>query len=327
MKCVKVPKKKAESVKKKLIESNNFNFEYIPLVENDYVYFPIKFKTDLPVVEKELKKIEKKPTSLKEVLKNKVPEDLIPKGFEVVGDIAIIEIPEEIKNYESLIGKTLLSLHKNIKVVAKKASHYEGQFRTRKLKIIAGENRKETIHKENNVRLKLNPETCYFSPRLSTERRRIIDLIQPNEIILVMFSGVGPYPITIAKNTQAKEIIGVEINPDAHKYAEENLKLNKVKNVKLYNGDVNEVVPKLNKKFDRILMPLPKTAEEFLPLALEVSHTGTIIHMYDFLHEKDIPDKVIEKVKNVIPKAKILNIVKCGQYSPGKFRVCIDFSV
>jgi tRNA (guanine37-N1)-methyltransferase len=330
MKIIKVKKKHAESIRKKLIAENNLDNNYLPLAEGNYVYFAVKRSDGYDLSKKELKKRTVETNNLRSLLKEKIDKkyhESLPSGFEVIGDIAIIEVPEELNKFEKVIGKTLLSLHKNIKVVVKKAGHFEGQFRTRKVKVIAGEDRKETIHKENNCRIKLNPETCYFSPRLSTERRRIIDLVRDNETILVMFSGVGPYPITIAKNTGAKEIIGIEINPEAHRYAEENLKLNKVKDVSLYLGDVREIVPKLNKKFDRILMPLPKTAEEFLDVALLVSKKGTIIHMYDFLHEKDIPNLVIKKIKEKIPKAKIINVVKCGQYSPGKFRVCADFEI
>ena len=69
-----------------------------------------------------------------------------------------------------------------------------------------------------------------------------------------MFSGSGVYPVVISKNTKAKEIYGIEINPIAHKYAEENIKLNKLKNIKLFCGDVKKTIPKLNRKFDRIFL-------------------------------------------------------------------------
>jgi len=335
MKTVKILKKEAEKVRQLLISLDMIHNGYIPETDKDHLFIPIKkvteeIKNKFNIVEKELKKLVKEETKLIDVLKKELKEELhslIPSSFEIIGDIAIIEIPKKLESKEKLIGESLLKIQKNIKVVAKKAGQYEGEFRTRKLKIIAGENRKETIHKENNSRLKLNVETCYFSPRLSTERRRIIDMINPDEEILVMFSGIGPYPITIARNTEAKEIVGIEINPNAHKYAEENIKLNKVKNVILYNGDVRDIVPKLKKKFDRIIMPLPKTADEFLPTVLDISRPGTIVHIYDFLHESEIPNLAIEKVKNYIPKANIKEVVKCGQYSPGKFRICVDFEI
>lgn len=267
---------------------------------------------------------------LKEALRKKLTKkqiSLVPKSFDIVGDILIFsDFPDALKKKEKVIADVALKLFKNVNVVAKKSEFHGGVFRTKKVKILGGAKRKTTEHIENKVRLKLNIETCYFSPRLSNERLRVAKLVKPNELVLVMFSGVGPYPLTIAKNSKAKEVYGVEINPAAHKFAEENVKLNKVRNVQLFLGDVKKVVPKLKKKFDRILMPLPKSAEEFLDVALKAAKKGTMIHFYDFLFEKDF-NQAGGKIKKHCKKCKILRTVKCGQYSPRKFRVCVDFKV
>ncbi|GAG38880.1 unnamed protein product, partial [marine sediment metagenome] len=178
---------------------------------------------------------------------------------------------------------------------------------------------------------KLNVENCYFSPRLSNERKRIADLVKNNEEILLMFSGVAPYPLVIAKNSNPKTIYAVEINPKAHKYAVENIKLNKLENkIKLFKGDVRKIIPKLNKKFNRIAMPLPKGGENYLDLALKKIKNKGIIHFYDFLHENQF-DEAVEKIdlacKKAKKKYKIIRLVKCGQFGPGIFRICVDFKV
>ncbi len=272
--------------------------------------------------------------TLKEELKNKLTKkqiDLIPSSFDIVGDLAIFsDFPKELKNKETLIAEALLKLNKHIKVILKKTKKYSGKFRTPKLKIIAGEKRKETELKENNVRLKLNPEKAYFSVRLATERKRINQLIRPKESVLVMFSGIAVYPLNISKNTKAKEIYAIEINPDAHKYAQENLALNKAKNIKLFLGDVRKVVPKINKKFDRILMPLPRGAENYLNITLKAAKKNAIIHFYDFLHESEFSkaqEKIEKACKQAKKKYKILNLVKCGQFGPGIYRICVDFRI
>ncbi|MEA3378301.1 MAG: class I SAM-dependent methyltransferase family protein [Nanoarchaeota archaeon] len=335
MEAIKVKKQDAEKARKFLMKENYINNRYKIKKSGSHILFPIKkitkkIKAKFKIVEKELEEINKKEKNLIDILYGKLSKeflDNLPKSMDIIGDIAIVEIPDNLKGKEAIIGNAILKLHKNLKVVAKKAGLYSGEFRVRKLKIIAGENRKETLHKENYIKLKVNPETCYFSPRLATERHRIFNQVKPKENILVMFSGVGPYPISIAKNSNAKNIIGIEINPKAHKYAEQNIELNKIKNVKVYLGDVKDIVPKLKEKFDRIIMPLPKTADTFLAAALAVAKKGTIIHLYDFLHETEIPDKAIKKIKRYVKKFKILEVVKCGQYSPGKYRICIDFKL
>src|SRR3989338_6203698 len=271
--------------------------------------------------------------NLKFYLKNKLTNKelkLVPSSFDVVVDIMIFsDFPKELAKKEKLICSKILENYHHIKTILKKTKKYSGRFRIPKLKIIAGEKRKETIHKENNVLIKLDVEKVYFSPRMSSERKRIADLIKPNESVLVMFSGAAPYPLVIAKNTKCKEVYGIEINPTAHKYALENVKKNRLENrIKLFLGDANRIMPKLNKKFDRILMPLPKGGENFLDLSLKYIKNKGIIHFYDFLHENEFY-KAEEKVRSECKKSKkefkILEIVKCGQYSPGFYRVCADF--
>jgi len=266
---------------------------------------------------------------------------LIPRSFDVVGDILIFsEIPEKLRKKKKQVGEWMIKRHKNVNVVCEKIKEYSGTFRTPTLKILAGEKRKETIYIEHGCRFKLNVEKVYFSPRLSTERKRIYQQIKKGESVLIMFSGVAPYVVVIAKNSKAKEVYGIEINPTAHKYAKENVKLNKLdigvgkgKNgkVKLYLGDVKKVLPKINKKFDRIVMPLPKTAEEFLDAALKKVKKKGIIHFYDFQEKKDIPkvskDIVVDACKKAGRKISVVKVVKCGQYGPRKYRICVDFRI
>ncbi|MBD3164938.1 class I SAM-dependent methyltransferase family protein [Candidatus Woesearchaeota archaeon] len=251
----------------------------------------------------------------------------MPTSFDVVGDILIFsDFPEELNKKEKIIGETILNNFKNVRVVTKKVGKYGGKFRTPKLKIIAGNRRKETVHSENGIRVKLNVEKVYFSARLGHERERINKLVKKGENVLVMFSGCGVYCVNIAKNSEANEIYGVEINTIAHRYALENIELNKANNVNLFLGDVNMVLPKIRKRFDRVLMPLPKSAEDFLDIALTKVKKGGILHFYDFLHENDfgLSEK---KVKEAAKKARILNFTKCGQYGPGKFRICLDAKI
>ncbi|MBI2208044.1 class I SAM-dependent methyltransferase family protein [Candidatus Woesearchaeota archaeon] len=272
---------------------------------------------------------------LRDLLKGKLtPEELsiIPSSYDIVGSILIFsDFPKELAKKERIIGEALLKLHKSIKTVCKKTKKYSGKYRLPKLKIITGEKIKETIHKENNARLKLDVEKVYFSSRLSTERKRIFEQVKKNEDILVMFSGCGVYPITIARNANAKEIYGIEINPTAHKYALENLKLNKIDGkIKLFLGDVKKILLKINKKFDRILMPLPKGAENYLDLALSKINKNGIMHFYTFSEEGKY-EPIIKTIKKECEKqenkCKILRIVKCGQFSPRINRICVDFRV
>ncbi len=269
---------------------------------------------------------------LRELLKSRLSEQemaFLKSSYDIIGSIAIMEIPEELKNKGRVIAESLMSIQKNVKTVLKKAGMHEGEFRTQKLKHVAGKRTKETEVKENNVRLRLDVEKVYFSPRLSTERKRISELVKEGESVLVMFSGCAPYVCVIARNSGAKEVYGVEINPAGHEYGLENLRINKITNARLLNGDVRKVVPGLKKKFDRIIMPLPRGAEGFLNTALGAAKKGAVIHFYDFEDSKDIPDRAFEKIKGACAQAgRKCNIIgwrKCGQYSPRRYRIVVDF--
>ena len=263
--------------------------------------------------------------NLKDALKNKISEEEIPTSFNIIGNIAVFsKLPDNAKK-QKLIANMLLKLNKNIKTVLLKVKQFSGEYRLPKFKILAGKKTKEALYKENNSQFKLDLEKCYFSPRLANERLRIAKQVKFNETILVMFSGIAIYPIVISRNSKAKEIYGIEINPVAHKYALENLMSNKIINIKLFKGDVKKIIPRIKLKFDRIIMPAPKNAEEYLSLIKNKIKKSTIIHFYDFSQEKDFPKQSINKIKKVFKKIKILNNVKCGAYAPYVSRICIDF--
>ncbi len=247
-------------------------------------------------------------------------------SFDMIGTIAVLEIPKGLEKKGKLMARSLLASHKNIKTVMKKAGGHTGTYRLQKLTHIAGERTTETLHRENGVSIKLDIRKVYFSPRLATERLRIARKIKEGEEILAMFAGCGPYPLVIAKNSKAKKIVAVEINPLAVKYADENIKLNKITNISNIKGDVKKVVPTLKKKFDRVIMPLPKGAETFLPQAIAAVKKRGMLHFYDFLKEGEIPEKGIEKIEKALKgkKYKIEEVVRCGQLAPRAYRVCFD---
>jgi len=271
---------------------------------------------------------------IKELFKNKLSKkerELIPSAFDVVGSILIFsDFPKELIKKEKMIAEVIIQELKQVTTVCKKTNKYSGKYRTPSLKIIGGDKTKEVLHHENGVRLKLDVEKVYFSPRLATERLRVAKLVKPREDVLVMFSGCAPYPCVIAKNSKAKSIIGVEINPIAHGYGLENLVLNKLDNVGLMKGDAKRVLSTITKKFDRIIMPLPKTAEDFLEIALKHTKKGTIIHFYKFVNEAAINEEkdLIRTLCSLARKScRIQKVVKCGHFGPGVFRMSFDIKI
>ncbi|RLI98266.1 MAG: class I SAM-dependent methyltransferase family protein [Candidatus Aenigmatarchaeota archaeon] len=277
--------------------------------------------------------------SLKDILKNKLSEEelkLVPRSFDIIGSrekaVAIIEIPDQLKNKEKIIAEGIMKLHKNVKSVLKKVSGRKGIERLREYELIAGDENTEVIHKEYGYILKLDPRKVYFSPREATERQRIASKVKDGEKVLVMFCGIAPYCIAIAKKANVEKVYGIEINEAAHLYAKHNVRVNGLSHkVVLINGDVREVCPKLKEKFDRIVMPLPLGSETFLDLALKCVKRNGIIHFYSWGKEDNLFEngiKAIEKnVKKFKKRYEILEKRKVLPYAPKRWKVCIDFKV
>ncbi len=262
---------------------------------------------------------------LKEALRSKLTKkelESLRTSFDVIGHVAILEIPPELKEKEKLIAQTLIKIHKNIKTVCKKGSERKGVYRLRKLKKILG-NGYETIHKESGCRFKIDPRKAYFSVRESTERLKLAEEVKPKEKVLVLFSGIGPFGIVAAKKQPTCLVDMVEINPQACKYAEENIRLNKVEGrVKNYCGDIKKIHTKLG-KYDRIRMPLPETAYKYLDIAVKHCKKGGVIYLYCIMgkENEDIENEIKKHKLKVLEKRNVL------PYAPGVWKVCFELKV
>jgi len=247
-------------------------------------------------------------------------------AYEQIGDIAIIDRNQP-QAHE--VAKVLLKQNR-IKTVLQAETSVTGEYRTRTVSILAGEKRTETLYRENECRYLLDLSKVYFTPRLSTERMRIADRIKDGEKVVDMFAGVGPFSILIAKKFPSAHVIAIEMNPDAVRYLKENVKLNRVKNVKIIDGDARDAVKEISGA-DHIIMNLPHSAIEFLDVALGVLKNGGIIHFYAITHENDLFDGILKRIEEVagISGLQIVPLDKriVRPYAPYQFNICIDFQV
>ncbi len=332
---IKVPKKQAESVKQRLKAENIYARDYRPFHDEKFVYFPvIREVRGYESVEMEGEKIErvrKLRDLLSKILTEKELENLVT-SYDLIGNIAIIEIPEGLEKKEKQIADAILKTNKRLKVVAKKLGKIDTELRIRPLKVIAGENRTETIYTEHGCKMKLDAAKVYFSVRLSTERKRIAGLVKPGENILALFAGVGPFPLVISKKQPKTNIIAIELNPEGVRYMKENIELNKAKNITAEQGDARKIVLEKYQNFaDRILMPLPRSADKFLDVAIAGARNGCIIHIYNFAPIEnpydEIEKKIFREAKKAGVKVEILNKKIVRPYAPKIVQVVVDFKV
>ena len=168
-------------------------------------------------------------------------------SYDILGNIALVRFPENYKQKDKKkFAEKILKEQKGIRTVLEKVGKIKGRLRKLSTKFVLGENTKEVLYKENGCVFRFDIDKTYFSPRLSNERKEIAEQIRKGETVLVMFAGVAPFSIVIAKNSPAKKVYSNEINREANKYAELNIKLNKLKDkVELVNGDAKKIPLKL----------------------------------------------------------------------------------
>lgn len=278
--------------------------------------------------------------NLKSILKEKLPpQELegIIKSYDVIGDIAIVRVPENLRSRNPIIAEAIMQTHKHVRTVLRQASAVSGDFRLRQLEWIAGERKTKTLYKEFGCIFRVDLEHCYFSPRLSFERMRVARMVQSNEIVANIFAGVGSFSVLIAKYGRAKIVYSIDVNPSAIKFMQENVRLNRVQgHVVPIFGDAKQVlVGRLRNRVDRVVMPLPEKAYEYLDcVVMALRPRGGWIHYYDFEHasKKDNPvEKVKTKVSEKLQKLKVDSVVKFGRVvrhtGPNWYQIVLDIKI
>jgi len=250
-------------------------------------------------------------------------------SFDVLGDMALIEIPEALRKKSSRIARTLLDTSSSLKRVYEKVGTHSGKYRVEKTKWLAGVKDPVVIYTEWGCKFVVDPGKVFFNPRLSTERQRVASYVKKGQSVCVFFSGVGPYTVSLAKHTSLNRVYGIEWNPEAKKYAEENIVLNKVigRVVPIW-GDVNKV-PVLE-ECAHVVMPAPETATEHLDAAVNWCKVKGLIHFYTFVSSKNVPKQLKSTIQTHMPKEvkwKISFSRKVSDFSPSKQQWCVGIQV
>jgi len=271
---------------------------------------------------------------IRPVLQGKVPLELlekVPSRYQRVGDIILLRLPEELLPYKHEVGAALLEVFPNVKTVLRYVRGISGELRLPSVEIIAGEQKTETTHKENNCLYKLDVAKVMFSRDNKKERARIPALVKDGEIVVDMFAGIGYFTIPIARLANPKKIYAIELNPISVRYLKENLILNHIEaRVEVIEGDCRKIAPKLGPIADRVIMGYFPQTYEFLPFALKVlKPTGGIIHYHDIFKKEELFEKPISILKKIskengyhLKKVLYTGIVK--SYAPKTYHIVVD---
>lgn len=291
--CVVVPKMRAEPIRRKLMEKGILRKELQIRSDKKSVYFPISQRIDLgfPIETAEFKEAEEQVTDYRVLVD--MPDELrplLPSSYDTLGTIAIVKMADDVSPFAKQIGLAIIATQKSIRTVCQDAGVVD-QFRTRSVKVVAGDKTTETMHREYGLVFKIDVAKAFFSPRLATERDVVAKQVKPGEVVIDMFSGVGPFAIMIAKTRQPSVVYAIDVNPDAISLMKENIALNKVASVTPILGDARQEIAKLEKA-DRIIMNLPHQASDFIGDAVKALKPAGIIHYYEILEDPKLAERV-----------------------------------
>ncbi|WP_318785919.1 class I SAM-dependent methyltransferase family protein [Methanimicrococcus hacksteinii] len=271
-------------------------------------------------------------------------------AYEIIGDIAVLDDKSESDKSESdksesdknkpdniypadvsEIAAAILKAHSAVKTVLLSKGPISGEFRTRDLEFLAGVNKTETVHKEYGCKYKVDLARAYFTPRLSTERRRIVEQIKKGDTVIDMFAGVGPYSIFIAKQAAPTLVIANDKNEAAVELLNENIALNKVTNIEALNEDAAVLSEKYAGAGDHVIMNLPHNACDFLDTAVSLCKAGGVIHYYAMTSDDDLFDGSVELIRSAAEKQgrgiTVLERRNVRSYAPHQYNICLDVKI
>jgi tRNA (guanine37-N1)-methyltransferase len=290
------------------------------------------------IEEREFYERSQRSRTLTEAVKADLPSKLlafVPKSFDVIGRIAVIELPDELVPFGEIIGAGVLEICSSVRTVMAKAGVFSSDYRTRELRLIAGEDNSLTCYKEHGCTYQLDVRTVFFSSRLGHERLRIACQVKPGEKVVDMFAGVGPYSILVARKQPLSTVYAVDANPAAFNFLVSNILANRVLlSVRPMMGDIREVVNShLLGVADRLIMNLPGDALKFVDVACSsLSERGGVIHFYSFESAGNPHEAASAKLKRQIEDSgrelkSILAVRTVKEVAPCRFQVAIDACV
>jgi tRNA wybutosine-synthesizing protein 2 len=270
---------------------------------------------------------------IKKLLANQISPSLInkiPNKWEQVGDVVTIVILPELEGCKEKIGETFAEVL-NCKTVLRDIGGIKGELRKPDVEVIFGSKNTETIHKENGVKFKLDPQKIMFSSGNINERIRMANISAIKETVVDLFAGIGYFSLPLAVHGKVKKIYSCEKNPVSYNYLCENIALNNVTSVvEPLFGDNREIAPK--NVADRVIMGYIGNTASFLSTAFNcLKNSCGVIHFHDKFSEKNVPKMTMEKIKQEASKidrvAELLKYKQVKSYAPGISHFVFDIKV
>ncbi len=255
---------------------------------------------------------------------------MLPKKWEKIGDVLLIKLSDDLSPYHARIAKTYAAVL-NCRSVLLDLQDIKGAYREPHTRLIYGATCTETIHVENGVKYRLDPQKIMFSSGNKDERIRMASIAEPHEVIVDLFAGIGYFTLPIAVHSKPDTIYACELNPVAYNFLCENLTLNHVTDiVRPILGDNRTTAP--HDTADRVIMGYLFDTYRFLPTAFDViKRKAGVLHFHGVFPEKNIPDGPFKQIRTTADryqrKLQLLCWHAIKSYAPGVSHYVFDIWV
>ncbi len=295
---IRVPARQGEETRQALIRDGQIDLTLKPRRDGDALIFPLLLWCE----------------GAERCGFDAMPDRPVLPRHELVGGIAIMQ------EADPAGAAQILASHPSLHTVVCAQGEVSGEYRTRQYEVLAGDPTTRTQVTEHGHRFTVDLAGAYFSARLSTERQRILAETCDDELVLDMFSGVGPFAITIA--ARAALVVAADINPYAIELMLENINVNRTQNVLPVLADARRLSGILPWKFDRIVMNLPLAGTDFLPEAFSLCRHGGTIHFYALVSQVGEHNAHIRELGGEVALERMVR-----SYSPGQWHAVYDIVV
>ncbi|PSQ27412.1 SAM-dependent methyltransferase [Halobacteriales archaeon QS_9_67_15] len=317
--CVRVSREDGEATRRRLAEADLVAEDYEIDVADGTLFIPVADEAGVPAdLEVVTRDVGARETQT-------MPADILSfdPSYARLGDVVIVD--EDDSERARALADAIVESDLPVETVANRASKVKGTERVRDWEVLAGE-RTEAVHREYGCEFALDLETVYFSPRLATERHRVVEQVETGERVFDMFAGVGPFVVPFAK--RGATVVGVDINDDAVDYLRENARRNGVEDrVTAICGDVRDAADEYKGWADRLVMNLPHGADEFLDAAVTLAGDDCVVHFYDFQHEDDPygpGERAVREAAEPEYDVTVETRHTVRSYAPHELNVCLD---
>jgi tRNA (guanine37-N1)-methyltransferase len=292
--ALRVDRRRGEEIRERLAASGALRTDLEIRREGDYLVLPVLESTTRDPawgewVEAEFEALPHSSVrSYRDLLSwTEADAQLLPRSFDVVGDIVLIRVPEELRGRSTEIGDALRRFVPGTRLVGADFGVH-GEARRRRLVAIAGTGPWRTRHRENGIEMEVDVDRAYFSPRLAREHELVAMEVRAGDRVIDLCCGVGPFSLTIAKGKSARAIVAIDANPAAIELLEATrarypfaqriqARLERIEEF-LSGGDAAE----------RVIFNLPHEGIKYLPSVAQSVAPGGRLYYYELVAREDI---------------------------------------